>query len=125
MPSRERGSAVVDFVLVTPLVLLLAAGVLQVTLALLVRSTLASAAVEGSRAAALSGSAAGAGEARVQQLVADTVAAPSLIDVSSRRGREGGLDVVITRIDYRLPLAGLLVPATLSVEGRVLVEGRS
>ena len=47
---EDRGSAVVEFALVTPLLLLVALAVLQVTLALHVRSTLTAAAAEGARA---------------------------------------------------------------------------
>ena len=49
----DRGSAVVEFALVTPLLLLVALAVLQITLALHVRSTLTAAAAEGARAGAL------------------------------------------------------------------------
>ena len=53
--SRQRGSAVVDFVLVLLLLVPLVAGVLQIALVLYVRNTLASAASEGARYAATLG----------------------------------------------------------------------
>ena len=51
-PAPERGSAVVDFVLVLVVLVPLFLGILQVALVLLVRNTLAAAASEGARYAA-------------------------------------------------------------------------
>ena len=65
----ERGAAVVDFVLVLMVLLPLVLGILQLALVMHVRNTLASAASEGARHAALAGSSAPAGVARINQLV--------------------------------------------------------
>ena len=65
----ERGSAVVDFVLVLLVLLPLVLGILQLALVLHVRNTLASAAAEGARHAAVAGSSAPAGAAKVEELV--------------------------------------------------------
>ena len=60
--TGERGAAVVDFVLVLLVLLPLVIGILQLALVLHVRNTLASAAAEGARHAAVAGSSGVAGE---------------------------------------------------------------
>src|SRR5690625_1215129 len=54
-PDRERGSAVAEFVMISPLMLVLALGVFQLAFALHVRVTLSDCAGEGARAAAAVG----------------------------------------------------------------------
>ena len=62
--ADERGAAVVDFVLVLLVLLPLVLGILQLALVLHVRNTLASAAAEGARHAAVAGSSAPPGRRR-------------------------------------------------------------
>lgn len=119
----DRGSAVVDAVLVLPLLVLLAVAVLQVMLALHVRSTLVAAAAEGARAAALAGADERAGVARTRALLQDTVSSSVVRGISARAERRDGLDVLAIRIDADLPLIGLLGPSVLTVEGHALREG--
>lgn len=66
---EEAGAAVVEFVLVMLILVPLVLGILQFGMVLHVRNTLASAAAEGAREAALLGSSAEAGEARVRHHV--------------------------------------------------------
>lgn len=119
--AGERGSAVVDFVLVTPLLVLVALGVVQVALVLHVRATLTAAAAEGARAASLAGADPAAGEARTRQLLAGTIAGVRDITVAART--VDGLPVMVVRVAAELPLVGLLAPDLLVVEGRALREG--
>ena len=119
----DRGSAVVEFVLVAPLVLLLGLAVLQVALALHVRATLTAAAAEGARAAALAGSDPAAGIRRARSLLDANLAGPVVRDVSAARATVDGLPVITVRIVGRLPLVGLLGPTALVVEGHALQEG--
>lgn len=118
----ERGNATVDFALITPLLLMVALAVIQLTMVLYVRMTLTSAAAEGARAAALAGSSAAAGEQRARDLVAGTLAADVVEGVSVRKEMADGLSVLTVSIDARLPLLGLLGPSTLTVSGRALAE---
>lgn len=118
----ERGSAVVEFALVAPLVLLLGLAVLQVALALHVRATLTSAAAEGARAAALAGSDPSAGVRRARQLLAQNIAQSAVTRVTAARTTEQGLSVMAVRIDARLPLVGLLGPTVMTVVGHALEE---
>lgn len=121
--TSDRGSAVVEFVLVAPLLLALAVGVLQVVLTLHVRSVATAAAAEGARAAALAGADPAAAVARVEALLDGSLAGTVVREVSARPTTEGGLALMVVRVDARIPLAGLLVPADLVVEGRALREG--
>ena len=121
--SRDRGSAIVEFVLVTPVLLVVLVGVLQVLLALHVRGVLTSAAAEGARAAALAGADPAAGVRRAEELLADTLAEDVDRRIRVRGAVQEGLPVLVLSIDARLPLPGLPAPVELSVEGRALREG--
>lgn len=121
--GRDDGSAAVEFVLVAPLLLLLLLAVVQVALAMHVRSTLTSAAAEGARAAALAGADPLAGVARTHRLLENSVAASVVQDVTAVSGSAGSVDVMIVRVDAVLPLVGLLGPQSLTVEGRAIREG--
>lgn len=120
--ASERGNATVDFALVTPLLLVVALAVVQLTMFLSVRMTLTSAAAEGARAAALAGSNPAAGERRARDLVAGTLAADVVDAVQVRRELQDGLSVLTVSIQARLPLLGLLGPSALKVSGRALAE---
>lgn len=122
-PGGDHGSAVVEFVLVAPLVLLLLLGVVQLGLAMHVRSTLTSAAAEGARVAALAGADPFAGIARTQELVEGTLADSVVRDITAQEASVGSIDVMVVRVDATLPLVGLFGPTMLAVEGRALKEG--
>lgn len=114
-----------EFVLVAPLVLLLALSVLQLGLALHVRSTLTSAAAEGARVASLAGADAEAGVRRTSALLQDSLAGTVVRRVTARSTSMGSLELMVVRVEASLPLVGLLGPAALRVEGRALKEGWS
>ncbi|HEX5916457.1 MAG TPA: TadE/TadG family type IV pilus assembly protein [Nocardioides sp.] len=86
----ERGAAVVDFVLVLLVLLPLVIGILQLALVLHVRNTLASAAAEGARHAAVAGSSAPAGQAKVQELVSGALSQDFVRTVTVRPALVGG-----------------------------------
>jgi len=120
----DHGSAVVEFALVAPLVLLLALAVVQVALVLEVRATLTSAAAEGARAAALAGADPAAGVRRARTLLSQNVAASVVRQVSAVRATVHGLPVMAVRIEATLPLVGLLGPSTMTVVGHALQEAQ-
>lgn len=122
---QDRGSAVVEFVLVAPLVLLVSLAILQITLALHVRSTLTAAAAEGARAGALAQANAGAAEQRAQSVLDQSLGGGAATSVQADRTMVSGVPVMRVRITGRLPLVGMLGPTTLSVEGHALVERMS
>jgi hypothetical protein len=119
---EDRGSAVVEFALVTPLLLLVALAVLQATLALHVRSTLTAAAAEGARAGALAGSGLGVAEARTRDVLSDALGGDAAEDIRAARTRIDGVDVVRVQVTARLPLLGTLGPTALTVEGHAMAE---
>ncbi|MFM8351159.1 MAG: TadE/TadG family type IV pilus assembly protein, partial [Actinomycetales bacterium] len=97
--DQQRGNAVVEFVLVTPLLLAVTLAILQIALALHVRATLVSAAAEGARASALSGADPQAGERRTRALLAGTVAGGVVEEIEVIRVMRQGLVVHQLRID--------------------------
>lgn len=118
----DRGSAIVEFVLVAPLLVLLALAVVQVTLLLHARAALTSAAAEGARAGALAGADPGAGVRRATVLVRQNVGAAIVNDIVARREVIDGLSVLTVRIEADVPLIGMLGPTQVEVEGHALIE---
>jgi hypothetical protein len=112
----------VEFVLVAPLVLLLGLGVLQVGLALHVRTTLTSAAAEGARAAALAGADPAAGVRRARDMLARSIEGSVVHEVTAQRSTIDGLPMMTVRIVGDLPVLGLIGPSVLTVEGHALRE---
>lgn len=112
----------VDFVLVGALTTLLAASVLQLMLALHVRTTLIDCAAEGARYAALADRDPAQGEARTRELISTSLADGFARDVEARATVVGGLPVVEVRVTAPLPLVGLLGPTSLTVRGHALEE---
>jgi len=124
-PARragERGSAAVEFALVAPLVIAIALLVLQVALAVHVRTTLIAAAAEGARAAALAGAPLQAGEQRARALLEGNLAEGLVTDVRAERGVEDGQLVTSVTVQARLPLLGLLGVTTMRVTGHAIQE---
>lgn len=118
----DRGSAVVEFALVTPLLLLVALAVLQITLALHVRSTLTAAAAEGARAGALADAGLGVAEARTRDVLRDALGGDAAQDIVATRIRRDGTELVAVRVTGRLPLLGTFGPTIVSVEGHAIRE---
>ena len=81
---RERGAAVVDFVLVLVVLVPLVLGILQVALVMQVRNTLAAAASEGARVAAAADRGPGDGAAATREQIGDAIAGRYAEDVSVR-----------------------------------------
>ncbi|MBM3689292.1 MAG: pilus assembly protein [Actinobacteria bacterium] len=119
---EDRGSSVIEFALVAPLILVIAVGVLQVVLALHVRSTLTAAAAEGARAGALAGSSTLVAERRTREVLSDALGGDAAESVKVQRIRLDGVPVVRVSVSGRLPLIGLLGPSTLTVDGHAMQE---
>ena len=119
----DRGSAPVEFVLVGTLLTLVTVSVLQVALALHVRTTLIDAAAEGARHAALADSSLAAGIERSRDLISTAIGDGYAADVSAGFGRYEGHPVVVVTVRSPLPLLGLAgVDGTLEVSGRAALE---
>jgi Flp pilus assembly protein TadG len=120
---RERGSAVVDFVLVLVVLIPLFLGVLQVGLVLLVRNTLASAASEGARYAATRDRGLEDGRARTRGQIAGAVSGRFARDIEVRRVMIHGAPGVEVTVHAVVPALGLGGPAVaLDVSGHAVEE---
>ena len=120
--GSDRGSAVVDFVLVGPLLIGLALMVVQIGLALHVRTTLTAAAAEGARVAAMAGSNPRTGEARARAVLSGNVAASTVDAVDVGTLVDSGVEVTEVTSHAHLPLVGLIGPSMMSVHGRAIRE---
>lgn len=119
---KDSGSAIVDFVLVAPLLIAVALAILQVVLVMHVRTVLTSAAAEGARAAALAGADPRAGERRARAIIDETIASESVERIVVSRQMTGGATIMALDIEARLPLLGLLGPTVIHVRGHSLQE---
>lgn len=119
----DRGSAPVEFVLVGTLLTLVALSVLQLALALHVRSTLIDAAAEGARHAALADSSLPAGIERTRELITTAVGDRYAADVQAGLGSVGDQPVVVVTVRAPLPLIGLIgLDNSVEVTGRAALE---
>ena len=125
--DRERGAAVVDFVLVSVLILALLLAVLQVAVYVHVRNVVAASAQEGARFAAEADVNPALGAARTVQIVARATSprtAQGLSCTSAEQPDPTGLTVVMVHCDGAVPTLfaalGNLLP--LSVTGRAVAE---
>lgn len=119
----DRGSAVVDFVLVGSLVVVLFLAVIQLGLALHVRTVLIDSAAEGARLAARADRGPGDGVDRARDLIEASVSARYAQSVRADYRDVDGLRTVEVTVDAPLPVVGLLGPGgSLTVTGRALAE---
>ena len=117
-----RGSAAVDFVLVSALLTLMFVGVLQLALALHVRNTLVDAAGEGARYGALVGRDGSEAEDRTEQLIASALSDRLAQDVTAATEQIGGVQTVVVTVRAPLPVLGLVGPRTLELSGHAVDE---
>jgi hypothetical protein len=126
--DRERGSAVVDFVLVGVLVVTLLLGVLQVAVYVHVRNVAVASAQEGARYAANADVPAEAGAARAVEVIARATSSRTAAGLSCTSAEEvegSGLRLVVVRCSGAVPslLAALGELLPLSATGRAVEEG--
>lgn len=119
----ERGSAVVDFVLVSLVLVPLVLGIMQVALVMFVRNTLSSAASEGARFGATIDRGPGDGAARTRQQIRGAIADRFARDVTSRNTRVDGVPGVVVHVHAVVPALGLWGPGvSLDVDGHAVKE---
>jgi len=119
----ETGAAVVDFVLVSMVLVPLVLGLIQVGLVLHVRNTLAAAATEGARYGANIDRSPADGAARTREQVAGAIAGRFAGDVTAGRETVGGVPTVVVRVRAVVPPLGLWGPGVdLSVTGHGVEE---
>ena len=124
----ERGAAVVDFVLVSLLIVTVLLAVLQVAVYVHVRNVATASAQEGARYAANADVPSTAGAARTLEIVGRATSAGTARGLACTSGEEGdasGLTVVVVRcrgsVPSMLAMLGNVLP--LRVTGRALKEG--
>jgi Flp pilus assembly protein TadG len=121
--GRQRGAAVVDFVLVLVVVVPLFLGVLQVALVLFVRNTLTAAASEGARYAATLDRDPASGAARTRAQIHGALAGRYARSVTAREVTVDGAPAVEVTVHVVVPALGLGGPAvSLDVSGHAVEE---
>jgi Flp pilus assembly protein TadG len=119
----DRGSAVVDFVLVLVVLVPVFLGILQVALVLLVRNTLASAASGGARYAATLDRGPTDGAARTRDQIDGAISGRFARDVSARSATVDGAPGVEVTVRAVVPALGIGGPGiTLEVTGHAVEE---
>jgi len=127
-PDDERGSAVVDFVLVSVLIVVLLLAVLQVSVYVHVRNVVTASAQEGARYAANADVDSALGAARTVEVVAGATSqqtAEGLACTSAEETDASGLTLVVVHCSGSVPslLADLGNLLPLEVTGRAVKEG--
>jgi len=121
--DSDEGSSLVEFILVLPMVLLVGFAIFQIALTMFIRTTITSAAAEGARVAALSGSSTSAGTLRTRRILDQTIAANVVQRISTRSETANGVPTMTVSVDARLPLVGLLGPTQMRLVGHAVREG--
>ena len=119
----ERGSAVVDFVLVMIILVPLFLGILQVALVLHVRNTLTAAASDGARYGATRGHTPSDAIDRTRQQIAGALSGRFTERLSADVEDVDGTPMVVVRAEADVPALGLWGPAVhLEVAGHAVQE---
>jgi len=122
-PRDERGSAVVDFVLVMLILIPMFLGVLQVALVLHVRNTLTAAASEGARFGAQHGHTPDDAVSRTRQQISGALSGRFAGDLTSDIEVVDGVPMVVVRARAEVPALGLWGPGLdLEVAGHAVQE---
>lgn len=120
---RDAGSAVAEFALVSALVCLVFASVLQLGYALHVHNTATAHAIEGAREGARLGNTSEQGVARTRELLATTLPGTYGTSVSAQRVSVGGVEVIEVTATLPVPLLGPLgPPGAMTVVGQAFAE---
>ena len=120
----ESGSAVVEFVLTSALLMFVFLAVIQLGLALHVRNTLISCAAVGARYGAREGASAGLGAARARDLITRSLSSSYAQDVTAREETtSAGVRVLVVDVVAPVPVVGPIGPTDgLEVSGRAFRE---
>jgi len=119
----ERGSAVVDFVLVGGLLTMFFLAIIQLTLVLHVRNTLIDAAASGARYGALADRTASDAEERTRSLISMALNRGFAEQVSTREVNVQGMRTLEVTVRSPMPVIGLIGPRDmLEVKGHAAVQ---
>jgi hypothetical protein len=114
---------VVEFTLVTVVLLVLFVALLQLGIALYVRNTLVACAAEGARYGANADRSPGDAAAHAEGLIDESLGVRFSRDVTARTAVIDGVPQVEVRVTSTLPLIGVFGPRSLRVAGHALDEG--
>lgn len=120
--KSERGNASVEFALVAPLLMLVALAVLQLMLAIHVRTVVTSAAIEGARVAALVDGDLTRAESRTRSILESNIAGTAVQSISASRVTEGDNEMFAVVVETELPLIGFYGPTSMKLTGHALAE---
>jgi Flp pilus assembly protein TadG len=123
LDEPEDGTAVVEFVLVTIVLVMLFLGLLQLGLALHVRNTLVACAADGARYAANANRTPDDGAAQTAVLIESALSERFAEQVTGTTVETGGVIQVEIRVEAVLPLLGFFGPRSLVVTAHSLDEG--
>ena len=118
----DGGNASVEFALVAPLLMLVALAVLQLMLAIHVRSVVTSAAIEGARVAALVDGDLTRAESRTRSILESNIAGTALQSISASQVTEGDNKMFAVVVETELPLIGFYGPTSMKLTGHALAE---
>jgi hypothetical protein len=120
---EDRGSAVVEFVLVGMMLTFLTLAVLQLALALHIRNTVLDAAAEGARFGALADNDPSDAVPRTVELISSAIGPEYAGDVDVSVGEWMGYPAITVTVRTTLPVLGPLGPeGALEVSGHAVVE---
>ncbi|MCU1515427.1 MAG: pilus assembly protein TadE [Pseudarthrobacter sp.] len=121
--ERERGSAVVDFVMVGGLLTMFVLAVIQLALVLHVRNTLIDAAASGARYGTLADRGAADAKERAASLVGTALNADFAQQISTAEVTFQGLRTLEVTITAPMPVIGLIGPRDLlEVKGHAAIQ---
>lgn len=118
----ESGNASVEFALIAPLLMLVALAVLQLMLAIHVRSVITSAAIEGARVGALVGSDLTTAEERTREVLTGNIAGAAVTQVTATTTVVGQTPMIAVSVEADLPMLGIYGPTTMTMTGHSYVE---
>ena len=122
--GRERGAAVVDFVLVGALLTTFFVAIIQLALILHVRNTLIDAAASGARYGTLADRGADDARRRTSELIGTALSADFARDIQTREVVFQGLRTLEVTVRAPLPVIGLIGPREgLEVTGHAAITG--
>ena len=120
--ASEEGNASVEFALVAPLFMLVALAVLQLMLAIHVRSVVTSAAIEGARVAALADGDLARAESRTRSILENNIAGAAVRSITASQVTEGENEMFAMVVETELPLIGFYGPTSMKLTGHALAE---
>lgn len=120
---NSAGSAVVDFTLISLVLIPLVLGLMQVALVLHVRNTMTAAVSEGARAGARESSTPAVGAATARSLISQGISGKFATSVSAKSAPIGGSPGVVVTATAQVPALGLFGPkVNVDVSGRAIAE---